>query len=195
MKRLFLLLKNPFVIAFFFGILSLHWVKEYSKARRSAPEPWVIVGPWQLTNQNGQPLGSKNLEGKVVIMSYFFSRCPTVCPKLMNGMNEIKKRFDHLRDKSAFVSISVDPDYDIPERLLEYKIKNGYDWEFLTGTQDEITQVVENQMKFSISSAHHLAELALFDQDGNLRGKFSTDPTGLASLEKAAKFLIETFPY
>lgn len=182
---------KPYIFAFLFGIGCLHFVREYSKMRLSAPAPWVMVGPWTLTDQNNQPFGSKDLTGKVVITSFFFTRCPVICPKLMSSMTEVRKRFLKLQDKAGFISISIDPEFDTPEVLAAYAAKNNLNWSFLTGSKDQITQVVEGQMKFAVGNAHHVAELALFDQRGDLRGKFSTDPTGLASLEKAAKFLIE----
>ncbi len=185
------IVRNPYVWAFLFGIGCLHWVREYSKMRLSAPPPWVIVGPWVLTDQNNQPFGSQDLAGKVVITSFFFTRCPSVCPKLMAAQTEVRKRFLKLLDKTHFVSISVDPEFDTPEVLAAYAQKNNLDWSFLTGSRSKINQVVEGQMKFAMGNAHHIAELALFDQRGDLRGKFTTDPTGLASLEKAAKYLID----
>lgn len=182
---------KPYILAFLFGILCLHFVREYSKMRLSAPAPWVTVGPWVLMDQNNQPFGSKELSGKVVITSFFFTRCPSICPKLMGSMTEVRKRFLQLQDKASFVSISIDPEFDTPEVLATYATKNNLNWSFLTGSKDQITQVVENQMKFAVGNAHHVAELALFDQRGDLRGKFDTTPTGMASLEKAAKYLID----
>jgi protein SCO1/2 len=182
---------KPYILAFLFGILCLHFVREYSKMRLSAPAPWVTVGPWVLTDQNNQSFGSKDLAGKVVIASFFFTRCPTVCPKLMDSMKEVQKRFLKLQDKAHFISISIDPEFDTPEVLTTYAAKNNLNWTFLTGSKDQITQVVEGQMKFAVGNAHHVAEFALFDQRGDLRGKFDTTPAGMASLEKAAKYLID----
>jgi len=185
------IIRNPYIWAFLFGIACLHWVREYSKMRLSAPAPWVIVGPWSLTDQHKQSFGSEDLAGKVVIASFFFTRCPSICPKLMNAMTEVRKRFLKLETKAAFISISIDPEFDTPEILAQYATQNHLDWPFLTGSKAQIDQVVESQMKFAVSSSHHVAELVLFDQHGDLRGKFTTDPTGLASLEKAAKYLID----
>ena len=179
-----------YILAFIFGIGCLHFVREYSKVRLSAPPPWVIVGSWTLTDQNNQFFGSQNLRGKVVIANFFFTRCPSICPKLTQSMIEVRKRFLKLLDKAAFIGVSIDPEFDTPEVLAAYAQKNNLDWPLLTGSKQQVYQVVENQMKFAVGNSHHVAELVLFDQQGNLRGKFSTDPTGLASLEKAAKFLI-----
>lgn len=191
MNRVLKVVKNPFVLAFFFGIACLHWVNEYSKLRLSAPPPLVQVGDWTLTNQYNQSFGSEDLRGKVVIASFFFTRCPTICPALMNSMKEVQKRFTGQNDQVAFVSITTDPAFDTPSVLASYAQQHNLNWHFLTGSNQEITQVVENQMKFAIGAGHHLAELVLFDQNGNLRGKFSTDSIGLASLTSAAKFLLD----
>ncbi len=206
------LMRNPYFWALILGIVSLHLVREFSYMRRSAPPPLVIVGPWSLTNQNNEPFGTKELKGKVVIASFFFTRCPTICPKLMQDMIEVQKRFEKLKKKVHFVSISVDPEHDTPPVLVDYIQKkefNDDNWTFLTGTQAQIYHVVVEQMKLHMGdleavkkqdtsevlyNVSHVAEFALFDQNSDLRAKFPTDPTSLASLERAAKFLVEKGP-
>lgn len=179
---------NPFVVAFLFGILGLHLVREISERRFKAPPPLVEVPAWDLINQDGQVFGSKDLKGKVVIASFFFTRCSTICPKLTQSMIEVRKRFLDQLDKAQFLSISIDPDFDTPAVLADYRTKTQTDWVYLTGTKEQIDDVIEGKMKLPVGNEHHVAELVLFDQAGNLRGKFSTDPTGLAALEKAAKY-------
>lgn len=199
----------PYVIAFFVGIASLYIVKEVSLARRSAPPPLVTVGPWNLTAHDGKKFGTDELKGKVVIANFFFTRCPTICPKLMNDMREVQKRFVKDAADVHFLSFSVDPEFDTPQILKEYVEKNRLpmsNWTLLTGTHDEIMHVVTNQMKLHMGdkipldkegqedllfNISHIQEIVLFDQNGDLRGKFPTDPTGLAQVVRSAKFLIE----
>jgi protein SCO1/2 len=195
--------KNPFVIAFLIGIASLHLVKEMALARRSAPPPLVMVGPWSLINHEDHKFGSEELKGKVVIANFFFTRCPTICPKLISNMNEVHQRFEKEADDVHFVSFSVDPDFDTPKVLRDYQEKMmiaAPNWTFLTGTTEQMVNVVTNQMKFHMGEKDelldisHVAELLLFDQNGDLRGKFPTDTTGLAAIVRSAKFLLEKGP-
>ncbi|MBL4817737.1 MAG: SCO family protein [Deltaproteobacteria bacterium] len=187
-RKIFL---NPFVVAFLFGILGLHLIRTIGERRFPPPPPLVEVPAWQLIDQNEKPYGTQQLTGKVVIADFFFTRCPTICPQLTRSMKEVQKRFLNHGDKAAFVSISIDPDFDTPSVLREYRSKNETNWIYLTGKKEEILEVVEGKMKLAMGSAHHVAELVLFDQNGNLRAKFGTDPTSLAALEKAAKYFIE----
>lgn len=200
---------NPFVLAFLVGIASLHLVKEMSLSRRAAPLPLVNVGDWSLTDHRGASFGTQELRGKVVIANFFFTRCPTICPKLMNDMKEVYKRFEKEGAQVHFVSFSVDPSFDTPEVLQSYRSKSGIvadNWVFLTGSTDQMVNVVMNQMKLHIGEKEalsapnpsedlfnisHVAEFVLFDQNGDLRGKFSTDPMGLAAIVRSAKFLLE----
>lgn len=196
------ILTNPFVWAFFLGIGSLHIIKEWSLSRRTAPEPLVYVGDWSLIDQNGRSFGSKDLQGKIVIADFFFTSCPTICPRLTNAMKEVFERFKHKTSGIHFVSISVDPENDKPEVLKKFMKDNGLDedaWHSLTGTKDVIYDVVTNKMRVHVGERTadqnydipHLGELALFDQNGDLRGLFKTENTELAALVRAANFLLE----
>src|SRR3989338_6925740 len=147
--------KSPWPWAFLFGIFCIHLVQLYSQARLSAPPPWVVVGPWSLVDSQSKAFGSEDLKGKVVIASFFFTRCPTVCPKLMQAMQEERKRFLNLLDQVAFVSISIDPEYDSAQALEAYRHQHDFDWTFLTGSMEQVQHVIEGQMKFGLGAEHH----------------------------------------
>ena len=212
-SKLLKVFKSPFLWAFLIGVVSLHLVREFSYMRRYAPPAMVQVGEWSLTNHKGEAFGSKQLAGKVVIANFFFTHCPTICPKLIQDMKELKKRFTNLEDQVYFVSFSVDPENDTPDVLSAYAEKNDIrdaNWIFLTGENKHVHHVIVDQMKLHVGEREpipndsdkeaelyqvsHLAEFALYDQKGDLRGKFPTDPTGLAAMERAAKFLLEKGP-
>lgn len=202
-KKIF---KNPYVLAFIAGIISLHLIKEVAKKRRSIPEPMVLVDDWSLIDQNKEIRGKSQLLNKPFIASFFFTSCPTICPKLMQQMKEVHKRFNNKQDKINFVSITVDPEQDTPEVLLEYMKKMGINhpnWFCLTGSEKAIYDVVVQKMKVHVGEKQeiegaqgiydipHLAHLALFDADGNLRGLFKTENDEMAALVRAANFLLD----
>jgi protein SCO1/2 len=206
LKKIF---TNPFFIAFLVGIASLHIVKEMSLQRRTAPPPLVTVGPWSLTSHDDKSFGSSELKGKIYIANFFFTRCPTICPKLMSDMKEVYKRFDKRADQVHFVSFSVDPEFDTPQVLKEYREKSGIsapNWTLLTGSVEQVGQVAVKQMKLHVGEKEkfgeadiadglyeisHVGEILLFDQNGDLRGKFPTDNASLAQLVRSANFLLE----
>lgn len=200
------IIKNPYVVAFLFGIAALHIVREVALARRTIPEPLVIVDDWELIDQNGQRFSKKDLKGRIVVADFFFTSCPTICPTLTNAMKEVYKRFQNDTERVHFISISVDPETDTPDVLKEFMKNhdvNRPNWHALTGTKEEIYRVVSEKMRVHVGEKEkidgasdrydipHLAQLALFDQDGNLRGLFKTENTELAALVRAGNFLLE----
>ncbi len=200
------IIKSPYLWAFFLGIGSLHLIKEMALRRRHAPPPMVIVPDWQLVDQHGQPRGQKQLEGKVVIADFFFTSCPSICPKLTEAMKEIHQRFSKKTDQIAFISITVDPETDTPEVLKAFMAKNKFDfpnWHCLTGSKKDIYSVVVEKMRVHMGEREeianapgvydipHMGHLALFDQRGALRGLFKTESVEMAALVRAAEFLLE----
>jgi protein SCO1/2 len=202
-------MKSPFTIAFVIGMVAIYVVREASIRRRSAPPPLVHVGPWSMQDHTGKTFGSTDLKGKVYVASFFFTKCPTICPKLTESIIDLSKRFSGLEDKVHFVGVTVDPANDTPEVLSAYMKKYGIEgpnWSYLTSTPKGVYDIVAGQMKLHVGDKqpfagegaqpdsyeiNHIAELVLFDQNGDLRAKFGTDPASLAALERSAKFLLE----
>lgn len=200
------IIKNPFLWAFVVGIISLHILRELSIVRKSAPPPLVIVPEWSLTDQHGQKLSQADLLGKVSVAAFFFTSCPTICPAITAAMKEVYERFRH-NPHVVFLSITVDPEVDNPQVLKDYLAKNAIDydnWHALTGSKTEVYDVVVNKMKIHAGDKQplhggadgaydipHLAQLALFDQQGNLRGLFKTDSVELSALVRAMQFFLE----
>lgn len=205
LKKLFKLLKNRYFLGFLFGIMSLYLIDELSRARIKAPPPLVKVKEWSLMDSNGNIFESKNSKGKVVVVNFFFTGCSTLCRDLTLNMKKVYDRLKKFDEKILFLSISIDPENDSPDKLNEYKKKYKIftnKWFFLTGDFDQVHSLVVDKMKLymekrepesGVGNAHkinHLAEIILLDHNGDIRGKFDTTPTGLASLVSATNVLI-----
>lgn len=200
--------KNPFVIAFVVGALSLVAIRPLQYAARSAPPPLLEPGVWTLVDQDGKPYGTKDLTGKVWIADFFFTRCPSVCPELTRKLDEVRQRFPE-NEQIAFVSFSVDPAFDTPEVLRNHRSKLGIvdpRWRFVTGSQENVHEWLSGRLRLHVGMPErkepqddlfdisHASRFALFDQNGALRALASTDQAGLARLVGAASLLLEEGP-
>ena len=161
------------------------------------PKPALYQLPsYQLLNQYGKPFGSQDLKGKFYIANFFFSSCPTTCPKLMEKMQTIQHRVRGLGTNVALVSLSVDPNTDRPQKLFKVSRKyhaNPHIWYFLTGETDQVRDLIVSGFKLSMGDSQvqgqgpfydiaHSEKLVLVDFQGNIRGFYSSDKAGINQL-------------
>ncbi len=145
-----------------------------------------------LVDQTGAPFGSRDLAGDVYVASFFFTSCPTICPRLMQQVGKLQTGLDEYEvDGVRLVSISVDPEVDTPERLREYANSIGIDperWTLLTGDPATIRELLEQGFKVAMGGKDetagpydiaHSAKLVLVDPQGGHRGFYDSDDTGL----------------
>ena len=166
------------------------------------------VGTFQLTDQSARPLNASRLNGKVWIADFIFTSCAGPCPTmsaLMRRFTEQLSDFDQVR----FVSFSVDPERDTPERLAEYGMQYHADpqrWFFLTGDKAAIYDLAEKRFRLAaadtdpeLRSPHtisHSSKFILVDKAGKIRGYYdSAEPFQLKAMVRNAKRLtLETLP-
>jgi protein SCO1/2 len=184
--------RSPFLWAFLAGVILLTLMRPLM---RFEPEPPPVLGhlpEFRLTAADGEPFGSAELEGGVWVANFFFSRCPSICPKLTDAMRRLQERYVETgTDGIHLVSISVDPDYDTPERLMEYGAAHGVDparWTLLTGEFEAIRDLVyhgfrtplgEPDPEGNLVDIAHSTKFVLVDQRRGIRGYYETDATGL----------------
>ncbi len=152
------------------------------------------------TNQDGKTITEKEVAGKVYIADFFFTSCPSICPKMTNTLFLVQ---EGLKDEKDFriLSHSIDPDYDTPEKLKAYAQKyaaNTEIWHFLTGNKDSIYDICENEyMAYAkIDPAAeggfvHSGFLILVDQNMHVRGAYDgTLPEKSEEIIKDVKTLL-----
>ncbi len=177
----------------------------YRSINRELPPELPRLGKvpeFTLTNGFGKPFGSKDLKGRIYMASFFFTSCPTTCPGLIERMKVAQKRVKGLGQKIAMLSITVDPAYDNPERLFKYARKNKanpYVWHFLTGKRSELRSLLIDGYKVPMGEKEpvegvlgeetitlmdivHTEKLVLVDEEGMIRGYYSTDKVGMDKL-------------
>lgn len=132
------------------------------------------VGTFTLTDKAGQPFDTAPLKGRPYLVSFFFSNCPGPCILLNQAINRL---IDEMPDSTTpILSITVDPRNDTPERLTEYAriIKaTSPRWHMLTGDQQEIERIAEQEFHVSAGQAAHTERVALVGGDGKIVGFFS----------------------
>lgn len=139
------------------------------------PEP---VRTWKYVDQLNRPFGSEDLLGKVYVAEFFFTSCPTICPKVKGQMLRLEEEFGNNSD-FALVSFTVDPKRDTPERMLEYAEKLGITdmdrWRYIYGDKLEIYTLDEDYMSVATENSNapggfdHSGWIVLVDRKGFIR--------------------------
>ena len=77
------------------------------------------VPAFEFTDQNNKLVGNSNFENKVYVVEFFFTSCPTICPRMNENMVKIQNEFFG-NPSFAIASVSIDPERDSPEVLKAY---------------------------------------------------------------------------
>lgn len=79
-----------------------------------------------------------------ILLNFIFTSCATICPVMSATFGQTQDDLARINDKYRMISISIDPEYDTPRRLRTYANlhKARPNWEFLTGSFDDIFKVV-----------------------------------------------------
>ncbi|CAG9614122.1 SCO1 protein [Bacillus rhizoplanae] len=142
------------------------------------------VEKFSYTDQNGKPFGLSDLKGEVWIADFIFTSCETVCPPMTANMTKLKNMLKEEGIKDVeFVSFSVDPTVDKPEKMKEFMERYDTDmsnWHFLTNyTQEEITAFAKNSFQAfvdkpaSTTQVIHGTKLYLVDKNGTVVKSYS----------------------
>ena len=162
--------------------LFLFWLRQAQMERNSrrAIANYGTVPAFQLTNQNGQPFGTEQLNGKIWVVDFIFSTCPGPCPMISSRMAELQKPLE--KTDVHLVSITVDPEKDTPEVLRGYAEKLQAQpgrWDFLTGPKAAIYELSRSGFKLPVSEDSdqpgvpaHSTRAVLVDRRGSIRGYY-----------------------
>lgn len=133
-----------------------------------------------LADQSGKAVGGPELGGTTLLVSFMFTSCPSVCPKQTQALAQVQRSLPaDVRERVRFLSISVDPETDTPEKLREFALKNGAElasWSFVRGSAEGTRTLSERLHAFDAAgntapSAHTTAAY-LFDARGNLLQRY-----------------------
>ncbi len=138
------------------------------------------VPEFAFINQDSIWISNEDYLGKVYLVEFFFTRCPSICIEMNKNMKHLDSIFGD-RNDFGIVSISIDPEYDTPIVLKKYQqfynIKSKY-WNFLTGEKEKIYNLANN--KFNVFASinpnieggfEHQGYFALIDKNGFIRSR------------------------
>jgi protein SCO1 len=170
---------------------------------KDAPLPEYGAMPaFSLRDQRNGIVRDADLRGRVLIVDFIFTSCPDVCPLLTEQLVSLRKRLPQAAPL-AYVSFSVDPEHDTPEKLTAFARAHGADfdnWYFLTGPLAQVREVVTKGFKQAMElepvqegkprNVLHGSHFVLVDRAGTLRGFFRSDAEGIQALQVAAEKLL-----
>ncbi|MEO9021063.1 MAG: SCO family protein [Ginsengibacter sp.] len=151
---------------------------------------WHQVSNIHLTNQLGQRVSFDDLKGKIIVLDFFFTHCPTICPQLAISMKKLQNSFPNSDSIVQFISISIDPEHDSVQQLKKWAERfnvNPDSWWLLTGNRDSIYRFALSEMKASVADVGvdtafvHTENFFLLDKNRVIRGWFN----GLDSVAQA----------
>lgn len=140
------------------------------------------VPSFEFINQDGNVINNETYNGKVYVVEFFFTTCPTICPIMNQKMLLIQKEFAE-NSKVGIASISITPAIDRQEILKKYAISNGIthkNWHLLSGKSEETVFNLSNNgfklyagvdNKVEHGGFEHSGLFALVDKTGTIRSR------------------------
>lgn len=135
---------------------------------------------FKTTNQNGEAVTNLSVEGKVYVVDFFFTSCPTICPVMTEELKRVYKKFEG-NNNFLILSHTIDPDYDTYEVLKGYAknaASDGKQWMFLRSDRDYTLELANKGYYAALKPEFygnnqdhsHSGGLFLVDQSGQIRG-------------------------
>ena len=138
------------------------------------------VPAFSFTDQNGKTITQEDYLGKVYVVEFFFTSCPTICPIMNRNLVEVQNQFKDF-ENFGVASFSITPDIDTPEVLKAYAESYGItnpNWHLMTGDETAIYKLANEG--FNLYTAkdetveggfEHSGNFALIDKEGFIRSR------------------------
>lgn len=138
------------------------------------------VPDFSFTDQNGNTITNRDYLGKVYVVEFFFTTCPTICPRMNRNLVQIQNTFSEF-ENFGVASFTINPEYDTPKILKEYAEKYGItnpNWHLMTGDQDKIYELANTGFPLYVAQDteveggfEHSGHFALIDKEGFIRSR------------------------
>ena len=191
------------VVAFIFPLTGYYIVKYYSDKAVNMPRRyfydsvtvikkngkeitdtvWHKAANMTFINQLGKTVDLDSLKGKILVIDFFFSRCPSICPGMAKSMKRLQNSFVNSKDSIVqFISISIDPEHDSVPQLRKFADRytsNHDSWWFVTGDKKNIYDFALKELKANVADVGadtafpHTEYFFLLDRDRVIRGWYN----------------------
>jgi protein SCO1/2 len=109
---------------------------------------FTTIRPFTFFDQDSNEITHATIEGKVYVTDFFFTSCPTICPKMKQQLLRVAEEFQSEND-FLILSHSIDPKRDSVQRLHNFAEKLGVEsakWHLMTGNRDSIYSMAKHYM-------------------------------------------------
>ena len=169
---------------------------------------WHQVKDFRLQNQLGKWVSLSDLNGKILVIDFFFTHCGSICPRLTENMRKLQEAIKTKDPRKLvdtpfvhFLSFTVDPERDSASVLKKYADKHGVNhdtWWMLTGDKHTIYDFGFHELTLGVPDSSvvdtnfiHSQYVVVLDRDRVVRGYYNgLDSTALNKLAEDIVFLM-----
>ena len=143
----------------------------------------IKVPTFSFTNQNGETITNEDYLGKEYLVEFFFTTCPTICPRMNSNLVQIQNHFKDYQSNFGVASFTIMPEIDTPEVLKDYAKKYGItnpNWHLMTGDEDTIYKLANEGFYLytgrgeDAAGFEHSGNFALIDKKGYIRSRMKS---------------------
>ncbi|MDA8768877.1 SCO family protein [Winogradskyella sp.] len=141
------------------------------------------VPAFSFTDQNGNTITNDDYLGKVYLVEFFFTTCPTICPRMNSNLVQIQNDFKDYQNNFGVASFTIMPEIDTPKVLKAYADKYGItnpNWHLMTGDEDTIYKLANEGFYLYTARGEdaegfeHSGNFALIDKEGYIRSRMKS---------------------
>jgi protein SCO1 len=143
---------------------------------------WHKVKNIVFTNQLGKKVSLNDLHGRIIVMDFFFTRCPSICPGLARSMKRLQDSFVKNDSIVQFISVSIDPQHDSVPQLRKFADRfniNHDTWWLVTGDKAAIYEFALKEIRANVADPGvdtafiHTENFFLLDTNRIVRGYYN----------------------
>jgi len=176
------------------GAVNFRSLEDLGNPLAEKPDTAVYV------RSDGQAWTLDSARGKIAVVSFFFTSCPTICPAMNFHLKEAHDRLYGYKDL-VFISITVDPQTDVPVVLETYRDNLGVlqsnKWDFITGDREAIYGLANalwlhaSQDSSADGGYSHSQSAVILDWNGHLRSRITDDGNLLGAYDVSEPYLVD----
>lgn len=172
----------------------------YSDVMKKKDPAEVKWDTLKLKDSEGKTFSMDKFRGKLLLVNFFFTHCPDVCPPQTAALNTVMNKLGkHEQESVQFVSISIDPDNDTQAELQKYKKQfaiKGNNWAFARTDKDTLQKL--GQQFGSLSGdpkkpLDHRARLYLIKDDGTYLLSYEAAPVDIERMTRDLTDAVRNF--